>query len=106
MSTVTKDTLAVGVIDHENGVGALGNLGEFVQWGDVSVHAEDTIGDNQLAAVIRPVLLHQLLQSFYITMRIGDDFGTAQPAPIDYAGMVEAVAEDHILFTDDRGHRG
>ena len=41
----------VGVIDHEDGVVLFGEGDEFGQWGDVSVHREDAVGDDEATAM-------------------------------------------------------
>lgn len=47
----TEDAGCVGVIDHEDGVVLFGEGDEFGQWGDVSVHGEDAIGDDEATAM-------------------------------------------------------
>ncbi|MPN29560.1 hypothetical protein SDC9_177013 [bioreactor metagenome] len=50
-ATPADDTFTVCVIYHEHNVVAVGDLVKFIQRGDITVHAEDAISDEQTAPV-------------------------------------------------------
>jgi hypothetical protein len=47
---LAEDTLTVGVVDHGQAAEFLGQRHYFVEGRDVTVHAEDAVGDDQFSA--------------------------------------------------------
>src|SRR5664280_2326780 len=93
---ISQDSLAMRIIDHGDGVVFLRELHNTRKRSNVTIHAEDTVRDNQLGALILLMLLEFLFQACHITMLEGYDLRLAQSASIDDAGMVQLVAEDKV----------
>ena len=90
------DAGGVGFVDHGKKLIAVGDGQEPGQVGDIAVHAEDGVGDDETAA--GGVFLDFFLEVLHIVVTIDDDFGAAQAAAVDDAGVVELVAEDDAVF--------
>ena len=78
----------------------------LVKRSHVAIHAEDPIGDDDGAPVLRQVFLDDRLQRGHIAVFVGDDLRAGEPAAIDDAGMVQPVREDGILLADQRRDGG
>ena len=75
---------------------------EFREIYDVSVHAEDRVGDDESGArSARPDLP---LQITHVVVTVDDDLRAAEAAAVDDAGMIEFIAENDIGTGAERGN--
>ncbi len=58
---LAQHALAVGVIDHQDGLIILADGVDLVQRGDIAIHAEDPVGDHHGARVSAALLLQHPL---------------------------------------------
>jgi len=84
----------VGVVDHQPGVVRFSEGKQFVERGQVAVHAEDGVGDDQLAA--GRAFFQQPGQRGHVVVRVAVDLGAlrlGQLHRVDQRGVVELVGE-------------
>ena len=93
----------VRVIHHHDGAELLRQGDQIRQGGDVAVHTEHAVGNQQ-----RPACAARRFQKpagrGHVLMRIDLLLRTRQARPVDNAGMVQFVADDHIVLTQQRRH--
>ncbi len=101
----------VGVVDEDDGLRLFGRLDDRRQRGDVAIHREHAIGDDQdrplRAAVRGPQLAEGGPQR--IGIPVGEDLplGLGQPNAVDDAGVVQLVGDDdRALAGQDRDGAG
>jgi hypothetical protein len=92
------DPFTVRIIDHEHQVVCFGNCIDLIQGGKITIHAENTVGDDQSPAVAALIGLDSLFQPGRVGMRVAYDTGARQARAVDDAGMVQFVRKDHIFF--------
>lgn len=63
------------------------------------VHGEDPVGDDEPVATIRR-LLELSLQIGHVVTGVAEPFGLAQPHPVDDGGMIQGVADDRVLGSE------
>ena len=103
-SAFTEDSLSVRVVDHQEGVVAGGQLGQFGQGGDVSVHGENAVGDDQAATTL--FLLQLLFEVVGVAVFENDPPRLGETASVDDGGMVQLVGEEHVFRGGDEGGDG
>ena len=86
----------VRVVDHHQGVVALGQVADLVERREVAVHREDAVGDDQptpgaLAAS------QLLLEVGHVPVAVAQALRLAQPDAVDDRGVVELVGDDRVL---------
>ena len=79
-----------------------GELTQFRQRSHVTIHTKETVGHQKLAT--SRFLLQRTFQTGQIIMAINPKFGTGKPATIDEAGMIPAIAIDHVFRSRQRHH--
>ena len=80
---------------------------DFIQRGDIAIHAEDAIGDHQRACgYFARCSASTRSQVIRVAVGVADDLRPREPAAIDDAGMVQLIREDRILFAHQRRDRG
>ena len=92
---------AVGVVDDRAQAVALGELDDLGQRGDVAVHREHAVGDDQGAPALGladapPEVLH-------VAVVIDEHLRAREPAAVDERSVVELIGEDHVAGTRQRG---
>jgi hypothetical protein len=92
----------MGLVDHQDRPVPLGHVGQFLQRGQVAVHAEQAVGDDQPAAV-PGCLAEQLVQLAPVGMGPDADVGPGEPASVQQAGVVFPVGEDGVSWPDHCG---
>ncbi len=92
----------MGFVYHEEAIEALGQVEQIGQRGEIAVHAEYRVGDNQPASRMMAVVLQQLFQMVDIGMPVNVHGGTGQATTVDQAGMVKGVAEYYVLGAGQR----
>ena len=93
----------VGVVDHQHRAVAAGELAQPAELGDVAVHREEAVGDDQ-AAVTRqpPEAPGEVLE---VAVAVDERLGAGEAAAVDDARVVELVGEDHVAAAGERGDR-
>ena len=72
-SLPAEDAETMRVVDHQPGVEALGQRQQAGQGGEIAVHAEDGVGEDQLAA--RATGDQQVLECVQVAVRVALVFG-------------------------------
>ncbi len=91
---LAEDAGGVRFIDHQQGTVTLGQIGEAAERRRVPIHAEQTLGDDQLAA---PGAVPQLLlELFEIEMAVDVSRCVGEPAAVDDRSVVELIREDRV----------
>ena len=94
---------AVRIVDHHHRAEFLGDLNQIRERRNVAIHAEHAVGHDELARIA--ITLPQLgAQRICIAVGEPADGGTAEPAGVDDAGVVELVAQNHVVAPYQRGH--
>ena len=94
----------MGFVDQQHRVVLVGELGEARERGEVAVHAEERVGDDQPAAEVAGVAEHRF-ERVAIAVRIDEARGPGEAAAVDQAGVVLGVGEDGVAFVHQRGDR-
>ena len=100
---VAEHAGGVGFVDHQHRVVPLGQIGQFGQRGQVAVHAEEAVGHDQPPAVALAAWPAAPPSRSPVAVRIDADVGPRQPAAVEQAGVVLAVAEDDVAGPDQGG---
>ena len=93
---------AVGVVEQEPGVVALGEGDQFRHRRDVAIHAEHRVSDDEPAARSRSG--QQPLQRREVEVRIALEGGPRQQRGVVQRGVVQPVGEHRVLAPDQRRH--
>ena len=80
------------LVDDEHGAVAAREADQLDQRGDIAVHREDAVGDDQLGAIAG--LLEAVCEVLGVAVAIDERVGAGEPAAVDDAGVVELVGED------------
>ena len=90
------DAGGVGVVHEEARTVRMGELRQRGKIGHVAVHAEYAVGrDVPLACTGR--LREEPREGGHVAVRVDGHAGAADAAPVDEAGVVQAVAEDDVV---------
>ncbi len=84
----------VGLVDQQAAAVAAGEVRELRQRGDVAVHREDAVGDDQRGASRRSP--QPPLEVLGVGVPVDEGLRAGQPAAVDDAGVVELVREDDL----------
>ncbi len=71
-----------------------GDGGKGLERSDVSVHAEEGLGDQEASAPIRTQASKMVVSDFDIEVGIDRKFGSREPTAIQEAGVNSAVGHD------------
>ena len=94
---------AMSVIDDQPGIETFGQCQQAVQRGEVTVHAEDRIGQNQLS--LGRACREQPFERGQVAVRIPLAVGPlclGQLRRVDQRGVIELVGKDRIATPDER----
>ena len=89
-------------IDDEDGVVALGGVGEPGEGGGVAVHAEEGLGDEEPAPG-GPGFVEEARRTVRVSVGIDGDSRPGEAAAVDDAGMVEGVGDDDVVGSGQGG---
>jgi hypothetical protein len=95
---------AVGVVGHQPGVEALGQIRQVFDRRQVPVHAEDAVGEDQGATRLRAVLLQELLRAIEVVVSEGQGAGAAHAGPGVDAGVGELVQQHQVAGAHQGGN--
>src|SRR6266496_4521611 len=93
-SAFAKYTFAVRIVHHEENIVFLSDLHQIREGGDIAVHAEDTIGDDQRTAEVRGVFFDRIFQGTRVIMLISDDFRAGEATSINDRSMIQAIRKN------------
>ena len=101
----TDDPEAVRVIDHQPGAVGSRGIRERGQRGEVAIHTEHPIGDEERTGSLRSVSVvrcERCAGGCGIAVRIALQVSAAhQPGGVDQRGMVQLVAEQQVVATGE-----
>ena len=103
-SVLAEHAARMRIVDHHDAAEFFGERAEVGQRADVAVHAEDAVGDQQLA-LRRRQLLQNLARGGGVLVREHLDRRAAQTRAVDDARVIQLVGDDDVLFREDRGDR-
>ena len=95
-SGLADHTGGVALVHHDHCVVFVGQLVDLVQWADIAVHGEDTIGDDDAETVLLGSL-ELLLEVCHIGVGIAVALCFAEADTVDDGGVVEGVGDDGVL---------
>ena len=95
----------VRVVDHHDGVAPLGDVHEVGERRDVGVHREDAVRDQELAAARLRRFRQEPLGIGGIPVLEHLDLRFRQTGSVDDRRVVQTVAHDHVVGSEDRGDR-
>ncbi len=94
------------VIHHQHHIVPAGDRIDLIQRRQITIHAENAIGDDQRTTISALVLENHLLQVSCIGMLIAVNTRTGKPAAIDDAGMVQGIRNNEVFLANQHGdHR-
>ena len=93
----------VAIIDHHQRIMGIGELADIRQLGEIAIHGEHAIGDDDDAAGAGTARLLQLLFEI-VHVAIGEAvaLGLGQADAVDDRGMVQGIGNDGILLAEQR----
>ena len=91
----------VRVVDHDEGVVAIGECADLVERGEIAVHREHTVGDDEAVAGIA-CLDEPGLELGHVAVGVAKPLRLAQAYAVDDRGVVEGIADDGVAFVQKR----
>jgi len=88
-------------VDDEDGVVGFGQGGQLGQWGDVAIHAEEGLGDEEAAAGGGAEPFEEFLGTIEVEMRVDGQLGAGKATAVDDAGVNRVVHEDQVRGTGE-----
>ena len=101
MARLSHHASGVALVDHHQRIVFLGQVADFVYRGDVAVHREHTVGDDD-AETLGLRLLQTVLQLSHIGIGIAVALSLAQPHAVDDGCMVQSIADNGIVLGKQR----
>jgi hypothetical protein len=92
------------VVHHHDRAEFFGRVAEAWQRAEVAVHAEDAVGDEQLA-LGGGEIAQDAARGVDVLVGKHLDLGARQTAAVDDAGVVQGVGDDHVVLGEDRRDR-
>ena len=96
-SLLTEHTDAVGLVDHNRAVVLVLQLNDCRQIGQVALHREHAVDDNQLDCLLRQAL-QDALQVGHVVVLIMQLAGKRKTTAVDNTCMVAVVANDVVAL--------
>ena len=85
-------------VDHHHRFVRVREVADLVNLGHVTVHGKHPIGhDDDVTNPLRTRFLEACLQLRHVVVRVAEALRLAQPNAVDDRGVVQAVADDGIL---------
>ena len=101
-STLAQNADAVCLIDHHIGIVLLGQTDDLGQVGDVALHAEDAVHNDELH-LVRLAFLELTFEGGHVIMLVFQFAGIGKADAFNDGGMVKLVPDDVILAACDAG---
>ena len=93
----------VGLVDHEQCTVAGRQLEQAVDVGEVAVHREHGVGDDERHGALGPGGSTRSSERVEVAVRVDGDLGTREPGPVDDRRVVEFVRADQDVLVAERG---
>ena len=100
---MSQNTQGMGIVKHDFRIVFVRQGHHFRQWDDVSLHGENTVGNDQLDG-FGFTLLQTLLQTLHVVVGVLQRFAERQTAAFNDGGVVEAVEKQIIVAAAQRGN--
>ncbi len=84
----------MGLVDHEPGAVALGEVGDRFDRGDMAVHGIDALEGDELGRASRRLLEH-LFEMLDVVVTEDALLAAAMPNALNHRGVVLLIGEDH-----------
>ena len=94
---LADESRGVRIVHEHHGVVLLGQRDNLIELGDVAVHREHAVGDDQPEALVL-VLLKLLFEMFHVGMLVGVLHRLAQPHAVHDRGVHQPVGDHHVLL--------
>ena len=104
MAGGSDNACRVALVHHHKCVVLLSQVADLVHRGHIAVHGEHAVGADD-AEALGLGLLEATLQVFHVGVLVAVALGLAQAHAIDDGGVVERVADDGILFGEERAEQ-
>src|SRR5690348_948232 len=99
----SEDARGMRIVNHHHAAVFFGEGAEFRKRGDVAIHGENAVGDEELAAVPVFRLLQDALAVGEILVLENLDGGFGEAAPIDDGGVIQLVGNDEVVLAENGG---
>ena len=89
----------MAVVHHDQGAVLLGDVADLGQLGDVAVHAEDAVRDDELEAGPGPLRRLELgLEIGHVAVLVAEALRLGEPDAVDEGGVVQLVGDDGVVL--------
>lgn len=96
----TKVTSGVGLIDPDEGVVLVSEVADLLEGSDITIHGEDTIGDDDSVSLVLAAL-ELLLKIGHVHVQVSQSLSLAETNTIDDGGVVELIGDDGVLGVEE-----
>ena len=97
---LAEETSGVGFIDPDEGVVLVSEVADLLQRSDITIHGENTIGDN--AAVTTVLGFNEAaLEISHVHVVVSESLGLAETDTIDDGSVVQLVGDDGIFSGEE-----
>ena len=87
----------MALINKGEGSISLGELVDLIEGSDITIHGENSIGDDHSQAAVLRILKH-LLENLHIHVLVAESARLAESDAINDRGMVELIRNDCIFW--------
>jgi hypothetical protein len=94
----------VRIVDHHDAAELIGHVAQLRQRAQVSVHAEDAVGNQEHASVPARQFGDDPAGGTGVTMRKDLDRRPAEPRSVDDAGVIQLIRHDEVIAAEQRRH--
>ncbi len=95
----------MGLVHHQPRAVVLAQLADLAQWGDVALHREDAVDDDQHAAAVALRAVEHLLQLLQPVVAEGAQLRAREQAAVEDRGVVAGVGDHGVAHAEDRAER-
>ena len=95
------ETGGVALVHHHHGPVLLGQITDIGQVGEMAVHGENAVGDDEAEAGITR-FLQSALQRLHVGVAVDVTFGLAEAHAVDDRGVIELVGDDRRVLAQER----
>jgi hypothetical protein len=95
----------VRLVDHEARPEALAQVADGLERGDVALHREHAVDDDEDPAVVAAGLLERALELVHAVVAVRAELRARQQAAVEDRGVVARVGDDRVARREDRPER-
>ena len=93
----------VRIVDHDQRAVSVGQIADAGEVGDDAVHREHAVGGDQLEARAGGIGFAQFrFEVGQVVVLVAEALGLAQPHAVDDARVIQFVADDRVVFVEQR----